>query len=182
MEYKEIIDDEIITYNVTYDKNKLETLALNISFKCGKITSKDIIDKKVTLNGLCFNLKMVKINNEKDIYRITYDEIEEPLLSKLIRSFINEGDTKLLEFLKNPIQEEIISVDEEIELLSLKLRKLLSTSNFKVEDVNLLNNKIYDLYKVKEKNKNRFNPLDYVDDVKKEINYEVINIEKIKVK
>ena len=184
MEYLRREDNDMVKYEITYDKDELDILARTILYKCGKRIhhSYESDYPSATKYYENWNLKPVGEieywEETRTVYQVDYDEIKEPRLFTLINSLIKYQQTFLIDFLFN---DEMVKEEEDddglsrIAKLNEELIKLVTHEGFNDYDkaIILLN----------DINASRLNENDYIPDIKQYIhireigrmNYDIYN-------
>ena len=188
MEYLRREDNDMVKYEITYDKDELDILARTILYKCGKRIhhSYESDYPSATKYYENWNLKPVGEieywEETRTVYQVDYDEIKEPRLFTLINSLIKYQQTFLIDFLFN---DERVKDEEDddglsrIAKLNEELIKLVSHEGFndydKAIDILSTIKEIDEQIKINNNiNSCRLDENDYIPDIKKHIRIQEI--------
>lgn len=184
--------DYIVKYEITLNKEELESLKLEIINKCSHITHKHY--KTTNTPDWLFDYIHIRNYNEKKIGEIVYDDFyytriedeyevdynyyEDPILIKYIDLLI-QGDTNVIEQIKNfkikeKNKEEILLKKEQRILKSINNLSTKNISN-KISDLKQIQEELLKYKEEKELNKNQVSPELYKDKVLSCINYKEID-------
>ena len=179
--------DNIVKYEVLFDKEELERLKYEVIEKCSIIEHMDYEDtSSPKMYGILDYLKYRNYSEKKigvieyndfysmpeTLYRFTYDKYHFPYLIELIDKIIS-GDVKILEDIFNiNIKKELIPLDKRIEEVNNKINKTNNNSTYK--KIELLK-ELSDLLKQKELNKNQENLDKYYNKVRNLITFKKVD-------
>jgi len=179
--------DEILKYEVIFDKEGLLKLKYEIIDKCSLITHFDYEDTYLPkMYGIDDYLKYRNYSETKigvreyndfysmpeDLYRIKYDEYKFPYLVELINKLMDNDIGVVKEIYNINYKKEIISVDE---MIKNQKKIIESIDDIKVDKKIKELKKMQDLLKQKELNKNQINVNKYYSKVKKLIKFNFVD-------
>lgn len=179
--------DEILKYEVVFDKDVLSKLKYEIIDKCSLITHFDYKDTNLPkMYGIDDYLKYrnyseIKVgireyndfySTPEDLYRIIYDKYTFPYLIELINKLLDNDINVLKEIYNINYKKEILSIDEKIE----RQKKLIEDlDNSKVDKKIEELEKLKVLIKQKDLNKNQVNVNKYYSKVKGIISFYLVD-------
>lgn len=179
--------DEILKYEVVFDKDVLSKLKYEIIDKCSLITHFDYKDTNLPkMYGIDDYLKYrnyseIKVgireyndfySTPEDLYRIIYDKYTFPYLIELINKLLDNDINVLKEIYNINYKKEILSIDEKIE----RQKKLIEDlDNSKVDKKIEELEKMKVLIKQKDLNKNQVNVNKYYSKVKRIISFYLVD-------
>ena len=171
-------------YEIVVDKNGLEKLKIEIINNCSMIIHHDCNTTKTPnyydiLRIRNYSAEKIGIHKPNDfyascetLYHVVYDEYKYPYLIKLIDKLLNNDEEALDEILNPNFEKEQISIDKMINILEEKYNSIsLSEIGAKREILE----KLSQLYKLKELNKNQISVIEYYSKVKNFIKLKLID-------
>ena len=171
-------------YEVTADSDGLEKLKLEIINNCSMIIHHDC-DTTETPNYYDIlrirNYREEKIGiyesndfyaSRETLYHVVYDEYRYPYLIELIDRLLNNDEEALSEILNPNFEKEQISIDKMINILEEKYE---SISLREIGAKREMLEKLSQLYKLKELNKNQISVIEYYSKVKEFIELKLID-------
>ena len=171
-------------YEIVVDKNGLEKLKIEIINNCSMIIHHDCNTTKTPnyydiLRIRNYSAEKIGIHKPNDfyascetLYHVVYDEYKYPYLIELIDRLLNNDEESLDEILNPNFEKEQISIDKMINILEEKYNSI-SLSEIRVKREIL--EKLSQLYKLKELNKNQISVIEYYLKVKKFIKLKLID-------
>lgn len=168
-------NDKMVKYEVEYDIEKLKNLRYEIVKLCG---SREYVAYETDYSAMYHNLYNENSNETKagkkeyfgetrTVYHAEYNLIHEPMLSILIKNFIQKEDYTLIDYIleNKEFKKEVIENDKKKKLLR-ELKEYISENM----DYDRLRNMINQLERIPDvDNSNLENQNKYFDLVKKEI-------------
>ena len=171
-------------YEIVVDKNGLEKLKVEIINNCSMIIHHDCNTTKTPnyydiLRIRNYSAEKIGIHKPNDfyascetLYHVVYDEYKYPYLIELIDKLLNNDEEALDEILNPNFEKEQISIDKMINILEEKYNSIsLSEIGSKREILE----KLSQLYKLKELNKNQISVIEYYSKVKNFIKLKLID-------
>lgn len=171
-------------YEIVVDKDGLEKLKEEIINNCSMIIHHDCNTTKTPnyydiLRIRNYSEEKVGIYESNDfyascetLYHVIYDEYKYPYLIELIDRLLNNDEEALDEILNPNFEKEQISIDKMINILEEKYNSIsLSEIGAKREILE----KLSQLYKLKELNKNQISVIEYYSKVKNFIKLKLID-------
>lgn len=171
-------------YEIVVDKNGLEKLKVEIINNCSMIIHHDCNTTKTPnyydiLRIRNYSAEKIGIHKPNDfyascetLYHVVYDEYKYPYLIKLIDKLLNNDEEALDEILNPNFEKEQISIDKMINILEEKYNFIsLNEIGSKREILE----KLSQLYKLKELNKNQISVIEYYSKVKNFIKLKLID-------
>lgn len=174
-------EDKIEKYEVTFDKEKIQQLNQEIIDNCSFIEHNEFESDycpRFTDRSLIKNFKSIMTSETKeyfeetrDIYKYIYDEYKPPYLVTLVKNLL-AGDKKAIDQILNYDTKEIITIDDKINRVN---QKLISTSPTDIKTKKELLERLEELLKTKEKNKNQKSINTYYDKLISLINFDLVD-------
>lgn len=171
-------------YEIVVDKNGLEKLKVEIINNCSMIIHHDCNTTKIPnyydiLRIRNYSAEKIGIHKPNDfyascetLYHVVYDEYKYPYLIELIDRLLNNDEEAVNEILNPNFEKEQISIDKMINILEEKYNSIsLSEIGSKREMLE----KLSQLYKLKELNKNQISVIEYYSKVKNFIKLKLID-------
>lgn len=171
-------------YEVTADRDGLEKLKEEIINNCSMIIHHDC-DTTETPNYYDilrirnYSAEKIGIHELNDfyasretLYHVVYDEYRYPYLIELIDRLLNNDEEALSEILNPNFEKEQISIDKMINILEEKYE---SISLHDIGAKREMLEKLSQLYKLKELNKNQISVIEYYSKVKEFIELKLID-------
>lgn len=171
-------------YEIVVDKNGLEKLKVEIINNCSMIIHHDCNTTETPnyydiLRIRNYSDEKIGIYESNDfyasretLYHVIYDEYKYPYLIELIDRLLNNDEEALDEILNPNFEKEQISIDKMINILEEKYNSI-SLSEIVVKREIL--EKLSQLYKLKELNKNQISVIGYYSKVKNFIKLKLID-------
>lgn len=171
-------------YEVTADRDGLEKLKLEIINNCSMIIHHDCNTTKTPnyydiLRIRNYSAEKIGIYESNDfyasretLYHVVYDEYRYPYLIELIDRLLNNDEEALSEILNPNFEKEQISIDKMINILEEKYE---SISLHDIVQKREMLEKLSQLYKLKELNKNQISVIEYYSKVKEFIELKLID-------
>ena len=171
-------------YEIVVDKNGLEKLKVEIINNCSMIIHHDCNTTKTPnyydiLRIRNYSAEKIGIHKPNDfyascetLYHVVYDEYKYPYLIELIDKLLNNDEEAVNEILNPNFEKEQISIDKMINILEEKYNSIsLSEIGAKREILE----KLSQLYRLKELNKNQISVIEYYSKVKNFIKLKLID-------
>lgn len=171
-------------YEIVVDKNGLEKLKVEIINNCSMIIHHDCNTTKTPnyydiLRIRNYSEEKIGIHKPNDfyascetLYHVAYDEYKYPYLIELIDRLLNNDEEVLDEILNPNFEKEQISIDKMINILEEKYN---SISLCEIGAKREILEKLSQLYKLKELNKNQISVIEYYSKVKNFIKLKLID-------
>ena len=177
-------------YEVTADRDGLEKLKLEIINNCSMIIHHDCDTTKtpnyydiLRIRNYCEKKIGIYESNDfyasrETLYHVVYDEYRYPYLIELIDRLLNNDEEALSEILNPNFEKEQISIDKMINILEEKYE---SISLREIGAKREMLEKLSQLYKLKELNKNQISVIEYYSKVKEFIELKLIDYMEIEL-
>lgn len=174
-------DKKFIKYELSCDVEKLLNLAKRANLECGFIRHQSLTTDDNRFNGsriiINYSERVIARKDGINLYSCSFDEIEETILSKLIKRFIYEEDLTLISYLNGQIdfRDSFDDILVTVSLLEKDVNETLSKDEIDRVDLRIYLREIDELKSVLELNSNRGNIEEFKEEARELIHFKEID-------